>query len=93
MLGENRVIKEFGLALASAVFLDAIIVRCLLLPAALDILGHITWKIPARLDRVLPRLNIEGGAARLSPADEAEFATLAVEQKPVPVGTRGGTES
>ena len=35
MLGEDRVIKEFGLALASAVFLDAVVVRCLLLPAVL----------------------------------------------------------
>ena len=47
MLGENRVIKEFGLSLASAVFLDAVVVRCLLLPAVLDILGSTTWSIPA----------------------------------------------
>ncbi|HXC45748.1 MAG TPA: MMPL family transporter [Solirubrobacteraceae bacterium] len=93
MLGESRVIKEFGLALASAVFLDAIIVRCLLLPAVLDILGDRTWSIPARLDRLLPRLNIEGEAARLSPADEAEFAAFASEKKPVPAGTGGGTEA
>jgi RND superfamily putative drug exporter len=92
MLGESRVIKEFGLALASAVFLDAIVVRCLLLPAVLDILGDITWKIPARLDRLLPSVNIEGGAARLSPEDEAELATFASEEKPVPAGTRGGME-
>ena len=92
MLGENRVIKEFGLALASAVFLDAIIVRCLLLPAVLNILGDATWRIPAWLDRVLPRLNIEGGATRLSPADEAEFAALSGGERPVPAGTRGGTE-
>ncbi len=92
MLGESRVIKEFGLALASAVFLDAVIVRCLLLPAVLNILGEVTWAIPARLDRLLPRLNIEGGATRLSPADEAEFAALSVDEKPVPAGTRGGTE-
>ena len=92
MLGESRVIKEFGLALASAVFLDAIIVRCLLLPAVLDILGDVTWKIPAGLDRLLPRLNIEGGATRLDPSDEAEFAALASEEKPVPAGTHGGTE-
>ncbi|HWX86688.1 MAG TPA: MMPL family transporter, partial [Solirubrobacteraceae bacterium] len=39
MLGESRVIKEFGLSLASAVFLDAVLVRCLLLPAVLNILG------------------------------------------------------
>jgi RND superfamily putative drug exporter len=92
MLGESRVIKEFGLALASAVFLDAIVVRCLLLPAVLDILGKATWAIPARLDRLLPRLNIEGGATRLSPADEAEFAALSATEKPMPAGTRGGTE-
>jgi putative drug exporter of the RND superfamily len=60
MLGENRVIKEFGLSLASAVFLDAVIVRCLLLPAVLSIVGARTWRVPAWLDRVLPRLNIEG---------------------------------
>ncbi len=92
MLGESRVIKEFGLALASAVFLDAIVVRCLLLPAVLHILGDITWKIPARIDRLLPRLNIEGGATRLSPTDEAELAAFASEEKPVPAGTHGGTE-
>ncbi len=92
MLGESRVIKEFGLALASAVFLDAIVVRCLLLPAVLNILGDATWKIPRWLDRALPRLNIEGGATRLSPADEAEFAALASDEKRLPAGTRGGTE-
>jgi len=64
MLGESRVIKEFGLSLASAVFLDALVVRCMLLPATLDILGRITWSLPARLDRVLPRLNIEGTRQR-----------------------------
>jgi putative drug exporter of the RND superfamily len=73
MLGEQRVIKEFGLSLAAAVFLDALIVRCLLLPAVLDLLGDRTWALPAALDRVLPRLNIEGSATRLTPADEAEL--------------------
>ena len=40
MLGEDRVIKEFGLSLASAVFLDALVVRCLLLPAVLQLVGR-----------------------------------------------------
>ncbi len=62
MLGENRVIKEFGLSLASAVFLDAVVVRCLLLPAVLSILGERTWRIPAWLNRALPHVNIEGSA-------------------------------
>jgi putative drug exporter of the RND superfamily len=66
MLGENRVIKEFGLSLASAVLLDALVVRCLLLPATLHLIGKVTWSLPASLDRLLPRLNIEG---TLPPAD------------------------
>jgi putative drug exporter of the RND superfamily len=57
---EGRVIKEFGLSLASAVFLDALVVRCLLLPAVLHLVGKRTWAIPGWLDRLLPRLNIEG---------------------------------
>ncbi len=93
MLGESRVIKEFGLSLASAVFLDAVVVRCLLLPAVLTIIGDATWRIPSWLDRSLPRINIEGSATRLSPEDEAEFAALSASEKPLPAGTRGGTES
>jgi RND superfamily putative drug exporter len=68
---EGRVIKEFGLSLASAVFLDALVVRCLLLPAVLHLVGKRTWSIPARLDRLLPRLNIEG---TILPADSADAA-------------------
>jgi RND superfamily putative drug exporter len=60
MLGEARVITEFGLSLASAVFLDALVIRCLLLPAVLNLIGRATWEIPGWLDRLLPRLNIEG---------------------------------
>ena len=62
MLGEDRIIKEFGLSLASAVFLDALVIRCLLLPAVLTLIGTRTWQTPAWLDRLLPRINIEGGA-------------------------------
>jgi RND superfamily putative drug exporter len=67
MLGEDRVIKEFGLSLASAVFLDALVVRCLLLPAVLHIVGARTWELPAWLDRLLPRLNIEGTSPAPAP--------------------------
>ncbi len=72
VLGEDRIIKEFGLALASAVFLDALVVRCLLLPAVLHLVGERTWRIPAWLDRVLPRLNIEGTAIPAGSAGEGE---------------------
>jgi RND superfamily putative drug exporter len=73
MLGENRVIKEFGLSLASAVFLDAVVVRCMLLPAVLYIVGPRTWRIPAWLDRILPRVNIEGTSVRVPDEDGIEL--------------------
>ena len=60
MLGNQRTVKEFGFALAFAVFLDALVVRCVLLPAVLELLGAITWRLPRRLEARLPRLNIEG---------------------------------
>ena len=63
MLGDQRSIKEFGFGLAVAVFLDAIVVRCVLLPAVLEILGPVTWALPDWIDRRLPRIRIEGHAA------------------------------
>ena len=74
MLGENRVIKEFGLSLASAVFLDAVVVRCLLVPAVLSLLGERTWRIPGWLDRFLARLNIDGSSGRWLPESHAHPA-------------------
>ncbi|HEX3512085.1 MAG TPA: MMPL family transporter, partial [Solirubrobacteraceae bacterium] len=82
MLGEDRVIKEFGLSLASAVFLDAIVIRCLMLPAALHLIGEVTWRLPAGLARLLPRINVEGTAAARGtrPADGARApAAVAAE--------------
>jgi putative drug exporter of the RND superfamily len=71
MLGEDRVIKEFGLSLASAVFLDALVVRCLLLPAVLHLIGARTWSLPGWLDRLLPRVNVEGTTLTPVPAGAA----------------------
>ena len=64
MLGDERTIKEFGFGLAVAVFLDAIVVRCVMLPAVLELLGTATWRLPRWLDDLLPNVNIEGSAAR-----------------------------
>ena len=55
----DRVLAMFGLAMASAVFLDALVVRMLLLPAVLQLLGRPTWAMPRWLDRRLPRIAIE----------------------------------
>lgn len=64
MLGNERPVKEFGFGLAAAVFLDAIVVRCVLLPAVLELLGNLTWKLPRWIDERLPHVNIEGSKAR-----------------------------
>ena len=76
MLGDERTIKEFGFGLAAAVFLDALVVRCVLLPAVLELLGPSTWRLPRWLDAHLPHINIEGSAARalIEPSEEAEEA-------------------
>jgi RND superfamily putative drug exporter len=95
MLGENRVIKEFGLSLASAVFLDAVVVRCLLLPAVLSILAERTWRIPAWLDRALPHVNIEGRAvtdAAASPARDDEDGTGSNGSRPARDMVGGGVK-
>ncbi|MCL2769147.1 MAG: MMPL family transporter [Solirubrobacterales bacterium] len=55
----NRVLSMFGLVMASAVFLDALVVRMLLLPAVLQLMGRTTWQLPRWLERRLPRLAID----------------------------------
>ncbi len=62
VLEDNRIIKMFGLGLASAVFLDATLVRMLLVPATMKLLGARNWWLPGWLDRLLPALDVEGGA-------------------------------
>ena len=71
MLGNQRTIKEFGFGLAFAVALDALLVRCVLLPAVLKLLGALTWRLPRRLDARLPHFNIEGSAVHALPEPEA----------------------
>jgi RND superfamily putative drug exporter len=83
MLGDERVIKEFGFGLAVAVFLDALVVRCVMLPAVLELLGPATWHLPRSLDARLPRINIEGSSA----AAEAHDAGGRPDATPDPVGT------
>jgi RND superfamily putative drug exporter len=66
-LGNQRTLKEFGFGLAVAVFFDAIVVRCMLLPAVLELLGPTTWRLPRWLDALIPHINIEGTATHNSP--------------------------
>jgi RND superfamily putative drug exporter len=64
-------IKEIGLGCAIAIALDASLVRLILVPAAMKLMGRWNWWMPAWLDRVLPDLSFEGEAA------DGEAATTA----------------
>jgi RND superfamily putative drug exporter len=84
VIGHERVLKEFGFALAIAVLLDAVVVRCVLLPAVLELLGRVTWALPSWLDARLPHINIEGDAVRELPHAVAARSGVA---KPEGVGS------
>jgi putative drug exporter of the RND superfamily len=60
LLEDDRVVKLFGVGLAVAVFLDATLVRMLLVPATMELLGARNWWLPKWLDRILPRIDVEG---------------------------------
>jgi RND superfamily putative drug exporter len=62
-IGESdRLIKLFGVGLATAVLVDATIVRMLLVPATMELLGDANWWLPKWLDRLLPKISVEGHA-------------------------------
>jgi putative drug exporter of the RND superfamily len=60
VLNGDPTVKQFGVGLAVAVILDATIVRCLLVPALMVLTGKANWYMPRWLDRILPRISIEG---------------------------------
>jgi RND superfamily putative drug exporter len=63
---DDRIVKLFGVGLAMAVLLDATLVRMLLVPATMELLGERNWWLPGWLDRLLPDLNVEGGEVATS---------------------------
>ncbi|MBJ7455801.1 MAG: MMPL family transporter [Thermoleophilia bacterium] len=63
VIGDDPTAKMFGLGLATAILVDVTIVRMVLLPATMSLLGDANWWMPRRLDRVLPSFDIEGAPA------------------------------
>jgi RND superfamily putative drug exporter len=72
LLENDRIIKLFGLGLAVAVLLDATIIRMLLVPATMELLGDKNWWLPRWLDKLLPKVNVEGS----EPTPERELETV-----------------
>jgi RND superfamily putative drug exporter len=80
----NTFIKQIGLGLSAAVLIDATIVRMVLVPATMELLGNANWWMPRWLDRLLPNLHIDSEAAV-----EAELAALLADETVTP--ERAGT--
>jgi len=68
--GDQRVIKEFGIGLATAIFVDATLVRLILVPSLMQLLGDANWWFPRWLDRVVPRIGLQE-APVLAPSRQA----------------------
>ena len=71
LLNGDPTIKQFGIGLAVAIVVDATLVRCLLVPALMVMVGRLNWWLPRWLDRLMPQLSIEGEgffAAKQTPA-------------------------
>jgi putative drug exporter of the RND superfamily len=67
----DPVVKMIGVGLATAIAIDVTVVRMLLAPAVLTLLGERAWGLPKWLDRMLPHVDLEGGA-RLRPAPDGQ---------------------
>jgi putative drug exporter of the RND superfamily len=67
LLGGNIIIQQFGIGLAGAIIIDAFIVRTVLVPSLMHMMGNSNWWLPGWLDRLLPHVNIEDPET-LSPA-------------------------
>lgn len=79
MLQSNSLIQSMGFALAAAVFFDAFVVRMTLIPAIMYLLGDKAWWLPKWLDKILPRVDVEGEglAKKLAPESLDEDEALA----------------
>ncbi len=93
ILGDQVLIKVIGLGLASAVLIDATVVRMVLVPSTMELLGDRNWWLPGWLDRILPRVSVEGPAAHVDaaeppPSGEGALAHVGVDADGELVGAR-----
>ncbi|GAA2612796.1 MMPL family transporter [Actinomadura fulvescens] len=63
-----RTIAEFGLGVAVAILLDALVVRTILVPAVMQLFGKWNWYLPKAIDRLLPHVSVEGAAVSVEGA-------------------------
>lgn len=73
-LGDVRVVKEFGMGLATAVFVDATLVRLVLVPSLMQLMGDANWWLPRWADRLLPHISVDARPKQAA-AEQVETAT------------------
>ena len=81
-LGDDPVMKMVGIGLATAIFVDATIVRIILVPATMKLMGDRNWWIPSWLDRMIPEIDIEGDSALPAPEFDADGSAPSTPQEP-----------
>jgi RND superfamily putative drug exporter len=82
VLGEDKVAKIIGIGLATAILVDATLVRMVLVPATMELLGDLNWWLPKWLDRLLPEFHVEGESEEDL---RAELEQLVHDEGPSPV--------
>jgi uncharacterized membrane protein YdfJ with MMPL/SSD domain len=70
-------VKEIGVGLAAAIFLDATVVRLILVPSTMELMGKWNWWLPKSLDRILPDMDFESSGPPQPPAEATEPALAA----------------
>jgi RND superfamily putative drug exporter len=75
----NATIKLFGISLASAVLIDAFIIRLIFVPSLMSMLGRANWWLPGWLDKILPEITIEAGEDEVVDDDDAKKAVASVQ--------------
>ncbi len=83
VVSDLRVLKVFGLGLAVAVLIDATIVRLVLVPSTMELLGNVNWWFPKWLDRIIPSLDVEGDVDEL--VDLTTAGSTDPDPEPTPV--------
>jgi RND superfamily putative drug exporter len=82
----DTTVKMIGLGLAVSIFIDATIVRMVLVPASMILLGESNWWIPRWLDRILPRIDFEGSVPTIESVDTVPTPSSTPHDDRVPVG-------
>ncbi len=75
--------------MASAILIDATVIRLFLVPALMELMGERAWHLPRWLDRLVPHTDLEGSASLPSPAAAAVRAPRTPSESPVPVEAGG----